>query len=217
MTSQAMKRARRRAAAHIRREMGEAVRGRPPLPGTGEPGSRRVIDMHAREFESEKKVKSVAVEARSRHHDIPKNVADSELGGSVLGLMRHRGQITESQYMAGKRYGLDMQRYYSLSGHPHPSPKAQNIMRVRGKGGDAPAEEIQSAANKMMKLDTVLGKADTSGRPVTTVVKRVCILDNEDGVWQPHMIKHLKKGLHALAVEYGIEKATNHPFGLVGA
>lgn len=136
--------------------------------------------------------------------NLSRREAETTEAGHVLGLLRLKGKITEPQYDAGLRFGMDYGRYYAATGLPFPSARAQDLSRIRGLGCDPEPANAMEAANRIMRLETVIGSADTNGRPVRTLVRRVCIEDREDGVWEPHMLKHLVKGLTALAVHYGV-------------
>lgn len=215
MASEALvKRARVMAEAHEKRMAGKAGPGRPPLPATGKDGSRRVADIQELTTRQIAANRSVVVEARMRRHGITKTEASKQEWGHVLGQLRSRKKITEPEFKAGKQFGEDMQSYYSLTGIPHPSAKAQNVGRVKGIGSDPKPERVKSAANAMMILEGVIGRVDTSGRPVRTLVARVCVMDQDEGVWEPHMLKHLVTGLRALAFHYGMqdEAKKDHPF-----
>lgn len=206
MSSAAEKRRKRKMASDALKAAGVPINkgGRPRKPPTGNASSGRVAD-----------IKATAVAARVRQQGVSEKQAEGAMAGSVLGLMRLRERITESEFEAGERFGLDMERYYSLTGIPHPSAKAQDIGRVRGVGGDPSPAAVRAASDKRMVLEGVLGRADSNGRPVTTVVKRVCVMDDDSGVWEPHMIGFLRRGLKALAKHYGVaagDTKTLHPF-----
>lgn len=147
--------------------------------------------------------RAVAVEARLRHFQC--RIADAEDArlGYALGRLNVRYLVTTAQLQAGNRFTEDFARYYRLVGIPFPTVRAMDIFRVHGLGNDADPHDARAAANAVMRLEMVLGGADVSGRPVTSVTKRVCLQDEE--VFYPHMVDFLRRGLDALARHYGIE------------
>lgn len=162
-------------------------------------------------------MRETATQARQRVFGISEKDAGSQEAGSVLGRLYLDGKLgpvlkqqgtSWLRLEAGRRYGTDMARYYMLTGIPHPSPRAQNILAVRGYDGDEPeskATAARKAANHMMALEMCLGAADTQGRPATSSVKSVCILDEETARgWHESQLRHLVRGLDALAVFYGM-------------
>lgn len=106
---------------------------------------------------------------------------------------------------AGHRFAEDYYRYCSLTGVAHPSAKAQNLLRVKGVSGDSPSDLARSSSNRIMKIEEILGAVDVSGRPVTSVTKRVCVMEDETGLHLSHMLKYLVVGLSALIPLYGLD------------
>lgn len=185
--------------------------------------SRRIQAKEARQGETERAVKETVTEARMRVLGL--SVADCERpeAGSVLGriYLDPRNKITESMYIAGIRMGEDFHRYYRLAGLGMPTPQAFDISgRARALDPDGykpgenavekktewapfdPHERLRRATDRMMQVEGVLGMADESGRPVTSVCKAVCIRD--EPIYHGHMIEFLKRGLHALVEHYGV-------------
>jgi hypothetical protein len=159
-----------------------------------------------------------ATEARQRVFGVSKADAPTIYAGSVLGRLyldnklgirdpKEKG-VAEFRRDAGDRYAMDMARYYMLTGIQHPCPKAQNVLAVRGDDGDVSEERAASArkaSNRMMSLERCLGAADMQGRPVTSSVKSVCIMDTETARgWHESQLRHLVRGLDALVAYYGI-------------
>ncbi len=60
------------------------------------------------------------------------------------------------------------------------------------------------ATNRVLKIEAVLGLVDFSGKPVTSVTKKVCVLDEGEGMQMPHMLGYLKHGLLALVEHYEV-------------
>ena len=57
------------------------------------------------------------------------------------------------------------------------------------------------ATNRVLKIEAVLGLVDFSGKPVTSVIKKVCVLDEGEGM---QMLDYLKRGLLALVEHYEV-------------
>lgn len=189
-----------------RRKMG----GRPRVDGlVREPNgriSRKKADVDDRTEAEAKEARAVGLEARQRVLGASKAECAKEEFGSVIGRLYLARAIKRHQYEAANRMAEDYFTYYLLTGIPHPSAKAQDISRVRGLGRDADPSKARAAADRIMKIEAQLGMVDVQGRPVTSVCKRVCILDDGQGMEYGHMRSHLQKGLEALSVYYGIER-----------
>ncbi len=154
--------------------------------------------------ERETAARDTAIKARMRIYHVSGDEAQNPLRGYALGRLYLKGHINQKHLDAGEKFERDYQRYYRLLRIPSPSPRAQDVTRLGGEGVQFDPDDIRQAAAAFIALEGVLGGADTAGRPVTTVTKRVCLQD-EDIVY-PHMIGFLKKGLDALAIYYGLEK-----------
>jgi len=186
-----------------RRKMG----GRPRIEGpevTREPNGR--VTRSLRKTETEKEARAVVIEARMRVFGASESDCAQQDFGSVLGRLFLAKAIKKHQYEAGKTMCEDFDRYYALTGIPHPSAKAQDISRVRGLGRDADPSKARAAADRIMKIEAQLGMVDVQGRPVTSVCKRVCVMDDGTGMELAHMRGWLAKGLEALSAYYGIER-----------
>lgn len=179
--------------------------GRPRIEGVKrEPNGR--ADRAERKVETEKETRAVVIEARARHFGGSEPDCAKEEYGSVLGRLYLAKRIKKHQYEAGNRMAEDFQRYYGLTGIPHPSAKAQDVSRIRGLGGDVAYETARAASNRVMMIEQQLASVDVQGRPVTSVCKRVCVMDDGQGMELTHMVKFLATGLERLADYYGIEK-----------
>lgn len=183
-----------------------AKRGRPLMPDVErEPNgraSRRKLAVIVRKDESERAVKSVAMEARERLYGISDKMSDRPEAGYTLGRLFLFGMITKEQLDAGNHMAEDFARYYGLTGVPFPSARAQDLFRVRGMPGPDRADAARAASNAIMAIEMALGLADQSGRPVTTVTKRVCVQDDDTNIHHAYTLLMLQKGLSALAVHY---------------
>ena len=151
--------------------------------------------------------RSVAVEARSRHHGVSKKKAADPLYGYSLGRLMANGLITEAQYKAGNQFADDMARYYGLTGIPFPSAKAQNMYSIKAHIGDDSKERSKAArvaTDKFMQLHGLLKSSGGNGVQVYSTVNNVCVLDADTVNWPSHMLNMLRKGLKVLSVHYGI-------------
>lgn len=185
----------RTAASKIR-----AKRGRPRKEHVMRTENGRV----SRADDADKAAKTTAIEARMRVLGL--SVADCERpeAGSVLGrlYLDARNKVSKAQYEAGLRMAQDFARYYALTGIPFPAAHAIDLNRVHGIGRDPSPAAVRAASNAVMAIETVLGQADESGRPVLSVCKAVCIRD--EPIYHGHMIEFLKRGLRSLVEHYGI-------------
>ncbi len=193
-----------------RRKMG----GRPRIEGVtrDENGriSQRKSDVAERAkkdaVETEREARATVSGARQRVLGASEVDSVKQESGSVLGRLFLARAITPAQYEAGKRMGEDFQIYYGLTGIPHPSARAQDVSRIRGLGKDTDPAKARAASNRIMAIERELGLADTQGRPVTSICKRVVIMDDGQGVEYQHMRAYLKRGLEALIDYYQIER-----------
>jgi hypothetical protein len=147
---------------------------------------------------------SVALGARQRVHGLRKAAAESVEAGSALGRLFLAGMIPRRLYAAGSRYAEDVWAYHMATGIAHPSARAIDYSRVKGRGMDRSAETVKTITNRYMLGLGAIQQIDKAGRPVETTVRNVVLLDIEARDWPPHMIKLLKYGLTALADRYGI-------------
>ena len=190
-----------------------AQRGRPELYASSDDReqngrqSRRKMAVQSRRIENERQVKDTVISARQRVHGINETVCDGQDAGSVLGRLYLAGMIKLHHKRAGLRFEEDAIRYCALTGIPFPNPRAIDLGKVRGIGRDANPSDARAAKDKFMRLEKCLSDVDVSGRPVATVVKRVCLSDNDDGIYATHMIQHLWRGLDALVDYYEISRS----------
>jgi hypothetical protein len=192
--------------------------GRPRIEGAIREPSGKIYYGKAEDARRAETMTETATEARQRVFGVSKADAGTQEAGSVLGRLYLDGKLgpvlkekgtSWFRLEAGNRYAMDMARYYMLTGIPHPCPKAQNVLAVRGDDGDVSEERAASArkaSNRMMSLEMCLGVADTQGRPVTSSVKSVCIMETETARgWHESQLRHLVRGLDALVKYYGLD------------
>ncbi|URQ76181.1 MAG: hypothetical protein NBV76_05320 [Candidatus Ochrobactrum gambitense] len=197
-------------AAYSKAQKRRLKKGRPLLPvAEREPNgrkSRRKSAVMRRTHETEAETKMVVIAARMKA-GMSRSIAECPEAGSVLGRLHilFPDRVSYAHYQAGLRYGADYCRYYALSGIPYPSARAHDMTRVHGLGIDKPEAAAQSR-ERIHELGEVIRKADQSGRPVASVMRRVCILDEDTGMHLPHMIRFLSSGLDALVDFYGIDR-----------
>jgi hypothetical protein len=178
--------------------------GRPRLENVKrEPNGRPLRSQ--RKTETEAEVRKVAVQARARIYGAPEAECVRPEYGSVLGRLHMSGHINKLQMEAGDKAAMEYDKYYGLTGIPHPSAKAQNISRVKGMGGEVSYETARQATQRVMLIEQALGEVVVRGSSVTSVVKRVCIMDEDMGISELKR-EQLVAGLNRLMVFYGIGK-----------
>lgn len=175
--------------------------GRPRLDVEREPNGRPVRSLRRAETEAE--TRSVAIEARMRVYGAPESECQRPEYGSALGRLYLTGHINKLHKEAGDRVAEDFSKYYGLTGIQHPSAKAQDISRVRGLGGEVSYEAARAASNRVMLLEKMLAEINGDGRAIASVVKRICVMDDESHMSEV-MLKHLATGLSRMVQYYGI-------------
>lgn len=205
------------AKARTRAQKRNAKRGRPLLPATDREPNGRASRRSASVVMQSRATASVVREARCRVHGMPEDIAERPEAGYVLGRLYLSGHLgrraakgkdkgaAEHRLDAGNRMAEAFSRYYGLVGIPAPTPRAQNLFRVRGETGDTDPAAARAASNAVMQIERSLGMADESGRPVTLITKRVCIQDEDAGLAHPHTFSLLVRGLDALVVHFSNE------------
>lgn len=159
--------------------------------------------------ETEREVKSVAIEARMRIHanGNDKFNAESQLAGYTLGRIFLDGNITEGQRKAGDAFAEAMSRYYGLTGIPFPSAKAQSLFSVKGHDGEVSesvATRARQASNKMMDLTGELLKCQ-EGPKVRQTILNVAVMDLDVmRRMPPQQMRWLRRGLERLQTYMGI-------------
>lgn len=190
-------------------------KGRPLLPAQEREAngrkSRRKSDQAKRRQENEAEIRSVALSARIRH-DLARNglspsLADRVEAGSALGRawLCSGDMLNYAHYLAGTRFGEDYRRYYALSGFAAPTVRALDLNRARGLAMDRP-ELAARARRHMLALAEAVRRVDQPGRPVASLLRQVCLLDDDSHLHLPHMVRLLARGLDALVAFYGISR-----------
>jgi len=184
MTSKSLKlRTKRRSSA-----------GRPPKPDMERfPGGK------IKPSETQKETKAVALWARKNIHGID---GDDPHAGSTLGRLFLDRKISEEERKAGEYYAECMARYYSATGIPHPSPKAQNFGTVRGHDGDVSESQqtrARRATNRMMELERLL-LSRPNGPRIKSTLFGLCVEDLDIlRAMPPMQMAWARQGLEALA------------------
>lgn len=160
-----------------------------------------------RHSETEKEVKSVAMEARARVHGLQ---TASVFAGYTLGRMYLDGRITECEREAGDAYASQMVRYYGLTGIQFPSARAQSLFSIKGFDGETTSErarQAREAADRMMKLEGILLQLEDGPR-VKTTVYNTCVLDYEVmRTMSETQLLWLKRGLQEIHWQLGLAKS----------
>lgn len=191
MVSVGEKRRKRKVAFNIRQAQ---AAGRPRLPG------ERYASGDLKRSETEKQIKSVAIEAAFRVHGIETDGKDG-YHGYTLGRMFLDGKVTLPELEAGNWFCEQIARYHSLTGVPFPSARAQDLFAVRGEAGEV-SQSRSEAARRAKEMHSALQVALVQcerGAQVRTTVYNVCVMDVEGLRMMPaHQVEMLKTGLHRL-------------------
>lgn len=70
-----------------------------------------------------------------------------------------------------------------LAGITSPNVNASDMPNPRGQSSAGRPEGARAAADRIMKIEQVLGELDLSGRSITSMTKKVCISYEEDIVF----------------------------------
>lgn len=166
--------------------------GRPRKPGDRYPSGK------LKPSETEAEVKSVAIAAAKRIHQIDTDGKDG-LHGYTLGRMFLDKKISHEELQAGNWFTEQVERYYRAVGIPSPNPRAQDLLAVRGSDGEvsqSAQDRARRATNMFMRLETVLGSI---GAGVKSTVFNVCVMDMEGLRLMPaSQLALLRAGLRAL-------------------
>jgi hypothetical protein len=180
--------------------------GRQKKPGKREPNgklSRRSEDKQARRSIDEQAAMSVAKEARQRVHGVAAKDSATELAGTVCGRLLLTGKLTPEQHDAALAYQNTYATYQRAIDAPRP-PKAVEIGgSTGGSAHDMTRAQAERAVDRWEKAKAVLGGLDAVQRG-TAVAYAACdyiVLQDKE---LPHLIRHLRLGLDALARHYGL-------------
>lgn len=149
---------------------------------------------------TEKETRSVAIEARSRVHQLPET-ADLGKGGYTAGRMHLDGKIPLEFLEAGNNFASRWVTYQRAVGLPSPSARAQSFGQVRGHDGeetDQMQDRATKATNRMMEDKRIILSC-SEGPNVLTTVFNLFVLDNP-GMREmpPSQLRMLLRGLKAL-------------------
>lgn len=188
-------------------------KGRKELPRTPSGALSRSAERYTQEARmTEQEARVVALDARQRVHGLNAEAAGLAEAGSSLGRLYLARAITKRLYEAGNRFAEDVWSYHMATGITHPSPKAVDYGRVKGRAMDRSQDAVRSITTRYMGLLGAIQQADRSGKPIETTVRNVVVLDLPADNWPDHMIAMLRVGLEAIAGWYGIpEQAIDRP------
>lgn len=179
--------------------------GRPRKQGVPRHPCGQIDKNYARE-ETEREVKSIVMEARTRVHQLKHVPANDvgEYGGYTAGRLFIDGKISEEQLKAGNEYAAAAYRYCLATGIPFPTARAQELGRVTGHSGEeteTAQKRATKASNAMMRLLGVL-QSCAEGPKIKQTVHNLFVMDYEVMRDLPEtQLSLLKKGLDALIWE----------------
>jgi hypothetical protein len=136
-------------------------------------------------------------------HWLPEAHRLSEKAGTVLGSLNITKRISDLEYEAGRRYGIVVGKYRSVSGGPHG-------LNGSGRGYDCPglaclvSERFCECSDRKTRYFRALGCIAGNYR-VEAIVSRVAVYDEQV---TENQLEHLRLGLSSLAVHFGL---TSHP------
>jgi hypothetical protein len=149
-----------------------------------------------------------AARARRGYVDVKSNLDGRP--GFALGRLNLNNVIDGDMLEAGKRYALDLHRYYTLEGYATPTPKALEMGAVGGRPvrADPDEEDVAKARRKVAEISSAIryaaGNSMSKQSFAMVAVRNVCILDDDPTHWPDHMMTGLQVGLRALVRYYGI-------------
>jgi hypothetical protein len=140
--------------------------------------------------------------AQPHRHWLPEAHRLSEKAGTVLGSLNLTNRISDLEYEAGRRYGIVVGKYRSVSGGPHG-------LNGSGRGYDCPglaclvSERFCECSDRKTRYFRAL---NAIGRyHIGVIVDRVAVHDQQI---VDDQIEPLRLGLAALAIHFGL---TSHP------
>ena len=184
--------------------------GRPRKQGVPRHPCGQINKNYARE-ETEREVKSIAMEARNRVHQLHKLSAEDVgvYGGYTAGRLYLDKKINREQLNAGNEYAIVALRYCLAVGLPFPTARAQELGRVRGYSGEethTAQERATRASNDMMRLIGIL-QGCTEGPQVKQTIHNLFVMDSEAMRLMPErQLEWLRRGLNELIYHDGLRK-----------
>ena len=178
-------------------------RGRPPkLNADRFPNGKIKPEWSTRE--TERDIKSVALEARKRIHGLD-NATD--LAGYTLGRIYLDKNITHAMLEAGDTYALDVWRCYKDMGARLPIQRAQALGERCGPSymPDENETQIERAQRAAVWLKNMRARLNAVGHGVEGMTFNTCVVGEEQlRMMPPAQFDMLRRGLTALIWFYGI-------------
>ena len=184
--------------------------GRPRKQGVPRHPCGQIDKNYARE-ETEREVKSIVMEARTRVHQLKHVPANDvgEYGGYTAGRLYLDNKINKEQLIAGNEYAIVALRYCLAVGLPFPTARAQELGRVRGYSGEetqTAQERATRASNDMMRLIGIL-QGCSEGPQVKQTIHNLFVMDAEAMRLMPErQLEWLRRGLNELIYHDGLRK-----------
>lgn len=180
--------------------------GRPRKQGVPRHPGGQIVKSFAK-AETEREVKSVAVDALKRVHGL--EYSSNGYSGYVLGRLFLDGRIMDWERQAGDEYAKLVSKYHALTGVQFPSARAQSLFSVKGFEGEVSedrARRARAAADKIMELEGNLMRLDEGPR-VKSTVYNTCVQDYEImRTMSDLQLSWLKSGLKTLHFHLGLSK-----------
>lgn len=180
-------------------------RGRPPLPvELREPNGRRSRNKGATAV-FDLMNKQTGLSARMRVYGAEIGRCDVVEWGYLLGrlYLTTSYDMRSHQHEAGTRIAKDFALYFGLCGIPFPNARALDLFNeVRGQR--MPIETDPEDRAKIKKKIELIENLLVPNSAISRIVKRVCVYEQDDGMWTGHNVALLKAGLELLAPFYGI-------------
>lgn len=184
--------------------------GRPRKQGVPRHPCGQIDKNYARE-ETEREVRSIVMEARTRVHQLKHVPANDvgEFGGYTAGRLYLDKKINKEQLIAGNEYAIVALRYCLAVGLPFPTARAQELGRVRGYSGEetqTAQERATRASNDMMRLIGIL-QGCSEGPQVKQTIHNLFVMDAEAMRLMPErQLEWLRRGLNELIYHDGLRK-----------
>lgn len=171
-------------------------------------GVERYSNGEIKHFEREKEVRSVAIDALKRVHNVSYDT--NGYSGYVLGRLYLDGRITEWEREAGDEYANWMAKFYGVVGYQFPSARAHSLFSISGFGAETSPERARMAremSTRAMTLEGILLKR-AYGPQIKSTVYNTCMLDLEIMRTMPEaQLQWLKAGLKEIHYFFGLAKS----------
>jgi hypothetical protein len=183
------------------------MRGRPRKPGKRTP---KGVLRNSERGETPDQIKQVVRAQRARHGAVAGDHLDVTLQGYPLGRLRLRGELTQPQYEAGKRFAEIVSRYSFLVTGRRLTVSAVDLSAAPGASLTEPSpESIARAKNDWRATADCLrefGRLHKAG-DIESALIRLCVTDDFDdwGRWGGQTARLYVSALNVLASLYGLD------------